>query len=160
VSSRIRRPETLTLHISRGDWLLVKKHLTAGESRQVLSRMMTLGATGPNIDPVLVGLSKMATYLLDWSITDADDKPIAIRDQPYETVTAALDALDYDSYLEIKDAIEAHEEAMTALREQEKKHRDGAHISSATSPSADVLVGASSMSKTSIEMSAASSSTS
>ena len=158
MSSRIRRPETVTIPISRGDWLLVKKHLTAGESRQVLSRMMRLGADGPNIDPVLVGLSKMATYLLDWSITDADDKPVVIRDQPYEVIANALDALDYESYVEIKDAVEAHEDAMQAVRDLEKKQWDGSKPSSATSPSADVSAGLSNTSPTLIEMSTASSS--
>src|SRR5687768_15086196 len=100
MASRRRRPETATLHLSRGDWLLVKKHLTAGEQRAIFKRMMLFADGTPQIDPVQVGLSKVIGYLIDWSITDADDRPAVIRDQPEDVVAAALDALDTDSYTE------------------------------------------------------------
>lgn len=140
MSSRMRRPETVTLHITRGDWLLVKKHLTAGEQRQIFRRMMT-AKDGTAIESVNIGLSKMIGYLLDWSITDADDKPVVIRDQPDDVVAAALDNLDVDSFREILQAIEAHEDAMEAAREAEKNSPDGVSTSSPISPSANTSGG-------------------
>jgi hypothetical protein len=145
MSSRMRRPETVTLHITRGDWLLVKKHLTAGEQRQIFRRMLH---GGNSIDSVNVGVSKMIGYLLDWSITDADDRPVVIRDQPEDVVATALDNLDVDSFREILTAIENHEEAMDAEREREKNDRDGVKTSSPLSPSASSSGGDTTTSKT------------
>jgi hypothetical protein len=113
-----------------GDWLVVKKHLTAGENRAMFAGMMR--ADGEAIDRVKVGLSRIVAYLLDWSIEDADGKPVVIRDQPTNVVASALDALEPDSYREILTAIEAHEEAMEKAREQEKNAMATAIASSAT----------------------------
>jgi len=113
----MRRPETVKVDISQGDWLLVKKHLTSGEHRKRLSRMLNPDGT---VQPVNVGVTKIVSYLLDWSIADADDKPVVIRDQPEDVVQAALDALDVESFKEILTAIEAHEDAMQAVRDAEK----------------------------------------
>lgn len=118
MSRRMRRPETVKLEISQGDWLIVKKHLTAGELRAVIRLMMH--SEKDTIDPIKVGMAKMLGYLLDWSIEDADGKPVVIRDQPYNVVASALDALDGDSFREILTAIEAHEKAMEQELEQEK----------------------------------------
>ena len=141
MSSRVRRPETELLKISRGDWLLVKKHLTAGEYREMLNRYTVLNGGSYSIDPLKVEQSKMIAYLLDWNITDADDKPMVIRDQPPDVVSAALDALPYEDWQEIKEAIAKHDYAMDKLREAEKNARDGEHNSSAISPSVAFLAG-------------------
>lgn len=144
MSSRMRRPETVKLDITRGDWLLVKKHLTAGEQRGIFKRMMMDGLSGPHMDPVKVGVSKIVGYLLDWSITDADDKPVPIRDQPEEAVIAALDALESDSFAEILKAVEDHETAMEQARAAEKNGQGGESKSVAISPSPESLAGATS----------------
>ena len=120
MSRRTRRPETTTLQISQGDWLLVKKHLTAGEQRAIFRRMMRDGITGEQIDSVRVGWSKMIGYLLDWSFEDADGKPIIIRDKSDNEIGQALDALDVDSFREVLKAIEAHEEVVAKELEAEK----------------------------------------
>lgn len=138
MSSRIRRPETVKLDISQGDWLLVKKHLTAGEQRQIFRRML---ASDGSIEPVNVGLSKMIGYLVDWSITDPDGKKVEISDQSDDVVAAALDSLDVDSYREILTAVETHEKQMQAVRDAEKNGKDGVSTSSPISPSASSWAG-------------------
>jgi hypothetical protein len=130
MSRRMRRPETVRLELPQGDWLLVKKHLTAGELRGVFAGMMR--ADGEAIDRVKVGLSKIVGYLLDWSFEDFDGKPIVIRDQPENVVVSALNGIDTDAYRDVLAAIEAHEEATTAEREQEKNAQATASASSAT----------------------------
>ena len=127
----MRRPEVKRIQISRGDWIDVKKHLTAGERRREMARMIKPGGFGetPSIDPVAVGHSKMVAYLLDWSLTDADDKPLVIRDQPPEVVGAILDDIDDDAFKEILNAVEDHEREMDAEREAEKKSRDTVTLS-------------------------------
>lgn len=139
MSSRMRRPETHKIEISQGDWLLVKKHLTAGEKRSMLAQMM--GAHGPRIDPTRVGLSRIMTYLLDWSFSDAEGKPVVIRDQSLEVLEAALDALDPESFAEVLKAIEVHDDAMEKARAEEKNAQAGESGSSVTSPSPEPLAG-------------------
>jgi len=142
MSSRIRRPETLRLPLSRGDWIVVKKHLTAGETRRVFRRMIRKGATGDEIDSLQVGLSKMVVYLVDWSITDADDQPVIIRGQTEDVVADVLEMLDVESFAEILKAIETHERTMELEREDEKKTGNGSSRLEAISPSLASLDGA------------------
>jgi hypothetical protein len=134
MASRIVRPETTSLSISAGDWLLVKKRLNAGEQRAMFARMYLAGVDGLlRANPLQRGLAQITAYLLDWSLTAPDGSQIVIRDQPIEVVAAALDALDPESFGEIRLAVEAHEEAMAKAREQEKNGPDGEKASRATS---------------------------
>lgn len=139
MGSRFRKPDTHRIDLTDGDWLLVKKHLTAGDERGAFAKVIKGGsfATGdrPQVDPTHLGIAQVASYLLDWSLTDADDKPIRIRDQGYDFVAAALNAMDPESLREIIDAIQAHDAAMTAEREHEKKTRGGSPAPDPTSTS-------------------------
>ena len=139
MSSRIRQPEIVRLEISEGDWIEVRKYLTAGEVRRMHARMMHALPDGKmEIDRLLVRLAKTTAYLLDWSITDANDRPVIIRDQSDETVAAILDMLDPDAFEEIWRAIDAHEDRVEA----EKKLNTGAAGSGQISLSRAPLVGA------------------
>jgi hypothetical protein len=139
MGSRYRKQEELRLELSEGDWLLVRKHLTAGEERDAHMRVMKAGTFKPGEPPELdlehLGIAQAVSYLLDWSITDADDKPIRIRDQPYGFIAAALRNQTPESLREILEAIQAHDAAMTAEREQEKKDRAGKSARARTSTS-------------------------
>jgi hypothetical protein len=137
MARRTRPPETKMLHISDGDWLLVKKHLTAGEERALFKGMIRDGVTGDTIDSMKVASSKILTYLLDWSFTDHDDKPIVIRDKSPEDVETALNAITPDDFKEVRDAIDKHMAAMEKERKAEKNGQGGDHKSSpiSTSPS-------------------------
>ena len=141
MSSRIRRPETVRIPLTRGDWILVKKYLTAGETRRVFRRMIRKGATGDEIDSLQVGLSKMVVYLVDWSITDADDQPVIIRGQSEDMIADVLEMLDVESFAEVLKAIEVHERTMELEREDEKK-TDGSSKLDPTWPSPASLDGA------------------
>lgn len=134
MGSRVVLPEDATIHISGGDWLRVKKRLNAGENKQMLKR--------GRFDPIEAGTAKVLAYLLDWSVKGLDGKVIPIRDQSPSAVESALDSIEPDSYTEILRAIEGHETAMTAEREQEKNGRDGEKASSAISPSPVAVAGA------------------
>lgn len=148
MASRIRRPETETLVISGGDTLTVKRFLTAGEFRQLLQRAMRPLQLDPKtasnghdlkfeVDPTEVGLATTLAYLLDWSFTDYDGRPVLIRDQPIEVVRGALDSLDADSYLEVQRAIQAHDTAVRAWIAMEKKTSTGSEPPAPSSPSAE-----------------------
>lgn len=134
--SRFVRPETKTIQISNGDWLLVKKRLSAGEQRATFSRLYTPSLDGDmRVNPIQVGLAQIVAYLLDWSLTDDEGKQVVIRDKSADDVTAILDNLDPESFAEIREAIEQHEEAMRDEREEQKKTRAGGNGSSTISPS-------------------------
>lgn len=156
MGNRFVRPDTTRLAISQGDWLIVKRRLSAGEQRQIFTRLIkTAGGSmsrptdgsSPEVladirvEPSQVGLSQVLAYLLDWSLTDAEGNPVVIRNQPIQVVTAALDALDVESYNEIEKVIQAHEVAMLKEREIEKKQRDGVNNASAISPSPSAVTG-------------------
>lgn len=130
MSRRMRRPETVRIELTRGDWIVVKKHLTAGEQRAMFAGMMR--EDGESIDRVKVGLSRILVYLLDWSFEDFDGKPLVIRDQPESVVASILNAIDADAFSEVLKAIEAHGDAMDTEREKEKNDLATASASSAT----------------------------
>jgi hypothetical protein len=136
MSRRVRKPEAVRLEITRGDWLLVKKHLTAGEYRLMMARTMRQGSIIEQVDSSRFGLSKCAAYLLDWSVEDADGKPLVVQDKTPEEIEAALDAVDVDSFREVRAAIERHEDAMEF---EIKNELDGVTTLPATSPSPDSL---------------------
>jgi len=129
MGSRYRKQEEMRVTLSGGDWLLVRKHLTAGEERDAQARVIRASTfragEKPELDLEHIGIAQAVSYLIDWSITDADDRPIGIRDQSYAFVAAALRNQTPESLREILDAIQAHDAAMTAEREHEKKDPAG-----------------------------------
>jgi len=129
MGSRYRKQEEMRVTLSGGDWLLVRKHLTAGEERDAQARVIRASTfragEKPELDLEHIGIAQAVSYLIDWSITDADDRPIGIRDQSYAFVAAALRNQTPESLREILDAIQAHDAAMTAEREHEKKDLAG-----------------------------------
>jgi hypothetical protein len=121
--SRFVRPESDRLEISGGDWLLVKKRLTAGEQRHAFARIVKRSTLGEKLelDPEAMGLDKIVAYLLDWSLRDDTGAIVPVRDQPLAAVEGALLALDPASFREIFDAISAHEEREAIAIADEKK---------------------------------------
>lgn len=135
MGSRFVRPDIAVLKLSNGDTLTVKKRLNSGEQRAAYARMYLAGADGTvKANPLAIGLSRITAYLLDWSLTDDDGNLVVIRNQPVDAVVGALDSLDSESFVEISEAITAHEEAMQAERNAEKNGQAGESKSSTTSP--------------------------
>ena len=146
MSTFYRKPEAVRLPLAHGHWLLVKKFLTAGETRRIFRRMMRAGDGGRDeIDALQVGLSKLVVYLLDWSVTDADDQPVLIRglsESDPDALAAVLNNLDAPAFADILHAVEQHEEAVGREREEEKKILDGGTKSDPTWPSLEPSGGA------------------
>jgi hypothetical protein len=151
VARRIHAREYVKIPLSLGDWIEVKKRLTAGEARAIMAHMITRdptnGHAGPTalgapaappahrVDVMKVGVAKIVVYLADWSFTDEHDQPIDIKDKDPDYVIGALDAIDFDAYTEVLNAVEAHEAEMDAARAEEKKLWAGANASSSISTS-------------------------
>lgn len=149
MSVRVRKPEVRRVEISRGDWLLLKQHLTMGEYRAHLRRMAREG-TPDQVDLLKIGPSCVVAYLVDWSITDADDRPIVIRGQTPDVLAAALEGLEREAYEEIETAVYAHVAQMDRARAEEKKLPTGDPASPSISPSPGSTAGATSGSPSSI----------
>lgn len=141
MGSRVRRPELEVLPLSGGDTITVKRFLNAGEFRTLIrtaTQPIRMDPTALNghalnghdiaiqLDPIEVGAAMILAYLIDWTFTDFDGRPLAIRDQPSGVVRAALDAIDADAYLEVQQAIQAHDRTVRAFMAAEKKTTSGA----------------------------------
>jgi hypothetical protein len=115
------RPEVVRLSLSGNRWIDVKKRLNAGESRKMFARVVKDMTPGEKttLDPEFVGLTKLLAYVLGWSFTDDDGKPV-----PFST--GALDNLDPDVYAEMIKAIDSHIEAQDEARSAEKNELAGA----------------------------------
>jgi hypothetical protein len=149
---------TRQLELSEGDWIRVKRRLTAGESRAAMARMYTVTGDGSRVfNYEMVGLSTILAYLIEWNVTDASGRIAPLTgpngDDPLVFAAATLDQLDPESYDEILQAVKQHERDMIAERVAEKKTRRGALTSSATSSSPDTITGPTSTSGSSTLMS-------
>lgn len=129
MSSWFARPETVTLPLSDGQFLVVRKRLSAGERRAARKRMA---------DPVDGSFVLATAYLLDWSLAEYPIRGVSVDD-----LMTALDNLDADRFLEIAAAINAHVDAMHAEREEEKKLQAPTRGDGAISPSPFVAGGGS-----------------
>lgn len=136
-------PETRRLEISDGDWIVVRKRLTHGETQAAYKRRFFSGVDGrPQFDPVAVGHAQILAYLVDWSLTTLDGDKIEIRGQDADFVEAALNSFDDETVAEILDVIKKHEAETIAAREEEKKTiLSGASESSPTSISPASVTG-------------------
>ena len=139
---RVVRPQEVQIALSDGDWIRVKKRLTAGEAREQFARIVkdAPGGERPTLDSVGVGLSRILAYLLDWSLVDEKGHVLPLRNSRGElapdVMTASINSIDPESFKEILQAIEAHEEAMDAERTAEKNDQAGENKSPAISLSA------------------------
>jgi len=144
---RVVRPQEVQLSLSDGDWIRVKKRLTAGESREQFSRIVkdAPGGERPTLSSMQVGLSRILAYLLDWSLVDDKGVVLPLRNARGEiaidVMTASLNSIDPESFGEILSAVEAHEDAMDKEREAEKNVTGGGNELPATSPSLVGLAG-------------------
>jgi hypothetical protein len=147
--NRFVQPDIVRLPLSDGDYLDVKRYLTIKEVRRIFVRQIKPGVIGEKqmLNPDQVGLSKVMEYVVGWSFTDQDGRPVPFSED-------AVENLDPESFQEILAAVDAHEER----QDQEKKQRDGRTTSVATSPSHDGVAGATSGSLDSTLMSTVSSS--
>ena len=128
--SRFVRPNTRTLTLANGDTLIVREQLTAGEQRAHFARVYTTAADGRlTVNPLMIGIGVIVAYLLDWNLRDDAGQTVAIRDLGPADLERVVDSLDTESFVEIRAAIEAHEEAMLEARTEKKRTQTGELVS-------------------------------
>jgi hypothetical protein len=121
VRCRFVQPKIVRLPLADEQWIDVKRELSYGEQQQMFAATRRQFAPGqePLLDATQIGRALMAAYIVSWSFVDAEGTPV-----PFSP--AAISNLDVDAAKEIRDALDAHEEAVA----QEKKRL------ATTSPSA------------------------
>ncbi len=148
--SRFEKPDVTILKISNGDTLTVKRRLNAGETRHALSEMSIQSEDGElRVNRLKIGFATVLAYLVDWSVTDDTGALVEIRGKGHEHIASILDALETESYEEIRDAIQAHDVAARVESEKKKAARAGGNGSSAISTSPAPATGESSGSENS-----------
>jgi len=124
--SRFVRPETRTLTLANGDQLTVRARLTAGEQRAHFARIYRVLDDGQLLpDRLRLGVGVIVAYLLDWNLKDDAGQAVPIRDLSTDDPQHVIDALDPESFGEIRAAIDTHVDAMAAERDAQKKTDGG-----------------------------------
>ena len=144
MGSRVVRPDTDTLSISDGDWILVKKRLNHGEQQAAFEHRFVSDSSGQRVNLALAGMENITAYLLDWSLTGLDGQLLVIKGQPLDVVEGHLNRIEPESVVEIRDAIDAHVRAQAVARAEEKKLRTGGSADARISPLPSAVAGASS----------------
>jgi hypothetical protein len=118
-------PEVVRLSIEGGHWIEVKKRLTASEARKLaasaVKEVRTDGRVTPDFEAM--GKAEALAYIVDWSLRDGADKPIAIDTDAKKQ--AALDNMSEEGFEVISKAVAAHAEAIAAEISASKKSRAG-----------------------------------
>lgn len=119
-------PDTVRLPLAEGDWVDVKKYLTAGEKKAlegaglVAIKRTSDPAEGAafELDFKRLGLALIEAYAVDWSFVDA-------KGAPTKPTPENIAALDPDTATELQDAISAHVQRMEAEKNARTPSRAG-----------------------------------
>lgn len=115
---RFVAPETVTLPLSDGDSIQIKKRITHGERDAMYARIRAHGDQGRS--------AELAAYLVSWSSSTPYSLELSEDDR-----ISTISALETDSFDELMAALKKHQDALA----QEKKLPNGGPASSPTSPS-------------------------
>jgi hypothetical protein len=114
--NRFPVPAVERLTLSENDWIEVKRQLTVGEEKDVsLLAMREISQDDGTVkfrgDYQLMPFAKAVIYLVGWSFHNAKG-PVKLEDDQKKRL-AQLRALDSESWEEIQNAIDAHEEKIS-----------------------------------------------
>ena len=106
------------LELSDGDWVLVRAELSYGQQR----RLATVGLTGLpsvlaeqgqgrqlSVDWAEFEIERLATWILDWSLVDADGDHVLVSRE-------AIEGLSPETAAEVNTALDRHIEALEAKK--------------------------------------------
>jgi hypothetical protein len=108
---RVVQPAIVRLPISAGDYLDVQQELNAGDYRDMILALSEHQA-----------FAKVLAYLLGWSFVGPDGQPLPYGlELPLEVRRETVRSLDTDTARELVAAIDRHEAASDAAREEKKR---------------------------------------
>ncbi len=125
------------------DFIVVKAELNAGETQAIFAEIVTDARQGEawKLDPKQVGITRMLQWLTDWSFTMTLPDGAEVKAPITE---GAVKGLETDTFREINQALDWHEENVEATKAARKNARGSEIGSSKTSPSPSAVAGASS----------------
>lgn len=106
-------PDTVRLDLPGGQWIEIKRELTVKEERQVIGAFVRATQRDPETGEAVTHVNteglgaKVKAFLVDWSLRDAQDKPVKCTPQAVDALTPAAFALidaAIDAYLEQRDS--------------------------------------------------------
>jgi hypothetical protein len=123
-------PRVKRIELEHGQWMDVKRELTYGETEEMYARMRKQFGPGemPLLDPTRIGRSRMEAYIVAWSFTDPNGEPVPVSESAFADLSPTVARA-------MREALEVHEEDVQREQAAEKNDRDGASVSSPTSPS-------------------------
>ena len=130
-------PESERITISEGDYLDVKKRLNHGEHDDYLARISPFQVPGEpmRMERRQIRSSMVLAYLIGWSLTHKG-KPIPFSpDLPEDVRLSTLNSLDKDTFKEIHDAIDKHDDKSNAEAAAKNTTGGGANVLKVISPS-------------------------
>lgn len=135
--SRFVKPAVTVIPLSDGDSITVKSRLNHGEQADAHARMYTEASPDGtvSVDRRRVSDAIILAYLVDWTFCDSEGELVPIRGVSAEELDATLRSLDPFDWIELRDAIMAHDVAVAQARASEKKSPAGELALPATSPS-------------------------
>ena len=118
-------PRTKDLLLSGGRTITIREELNHGEHNAMRARMYrehTVGQTVMTVvDPLKISDAIIVAYLVDWNFTDPGGRRLEIRGLAPDDVQAVLNNLKPSRVAEMKDAIEAHADALQRADDELKK---------------------------------------
>lgn len=136
--NRFASGAAVKLPLTDGDWVLVRAELTYGQQRRLASAGLSgvpaaLAEQGQgealSVDLAAYDLERLATWLMDWSFTDADGAPVVVS-------RPAIESLHPDTAAEVQQALDAHIEALEGKKAAPAPPSKPAATSSSASASA------------------------
>jgi|SRR5215510_6914472 len=122
---RFVQPEVDRLQLSDGDYVDIKRELSAGEQNDLLGDLIEDYTAGEKVKlkPKEVARARLRAYIVGWSFTDPDGRPVPVS-------PSSIYNIDQDTQAEIVAAIDGHEAARKTQREEERKNLTGVSGSS------------------------------
>lgn len=132
-------PRTVTLPLAYGWTVTVYEELTHGQHTDMQVRMFRDAGDGQVVrDLQRITDAAVIAYLVDWTLTDAQGAPIAIKGLAPDALQDVLRNLRQFAAVEVKQAIEAHHERQQAALADLKKTASTDRPSATTSRSASL----------------------
>lgn len=121
---RVVHPDVIRLPVSDGDWIDVKRELTAGEYHAFL---LDLSDRKP--------FAKILAYVLAWSFVGLEGQPLPYAGLSEDDRRDIVRSLDKATVRELIATLDRHEVAQDAALEEKKRMTATSSMSSPSSPS-------------------------
>jgi hypothetical protein len=125
-------PRIVRVALADDRWIELRERLNHGEYTAFYRSLYVERAGDLQRDPLNWGDKVVVAYLLDWNITDDAGRILPLRGLGPDDVQSMLNTLDQDVFLEVKEAVETHANAIERARAEKKRRRTSDDGSSPT----------------------------